>query len=116
MALRGRGRLRGLHPSVREAANWTLDVAEYYRVPITVTSGHRDWATQTRLYRDWKRGRSKWPANPPGDSSHNFGLAWDSTTTPEYQRAWNYIRRAAGFEVLDHDIIHAQLPNWRQYV
>jgi hypothetical protein len=41
---------------------------------------------------------------------------WDSVTTPEYQRWWNFVRRYAGFEVPAHDEIHAEVPNWRNYI
>jgi hypothetical protein len=63
-----------------------------------------------------KTRECRYPANRPGDSAHNFGLAWDSTVDPRYQGWWDYVRRALGFEVLENDRIHAQLPNWRRYV
>lgn len=122
----GRLKLTGLHPTVRDAASLALDVADYYGIPVTVTSGHRSWADQERLYRNYQQclatgsmGRTpdcRFPANRPGDSAHNFGLAWDSTVPDAWQDAWNYIRRAVGFEVLTNDRVHAQVPNWRWYV
>jgi hypothetical protein len=118
--------LRGLHPQVREAADWALGWAAYYSVPVTVTSTYRSWAEQRALRARWEEclrtgragqpGPCQYPANQPGDSAHNWGLAWDSTVPPEYQSWWNAVRRAAGFEVLDNDQIHAQVPQWRQYV
>lgn len=119
-------RLRGLDPNVRAAAEWTLDVASYYGVPVTVTSGFRSWEEQAQLRANYEQclatGRMGqgpdclYPANRPGDSSHNWGLSWDSTTEPRYQGWWDYVRELAGFEVLPNDRIHAQVPNWRQYV
>lgn len=121
----GRMRLAGLHPTVREHASWALQVAEYYGVPVTVTSGARSWESQNRLYRNWLQCKASgnvgktpdcmYPANPPGQSSHEYGLSWDSTTDPTYQDWWDYVRRFAGFEVLSNDRIHAQVPNWRMY-
>lgn len=118
--------LAGLDPSVRSAAEWAIWWADHYDVPVTVTSGFRDWASQRRLYDNYQSclsrgamGRTpecQYPANRPGDSSHNWGLAWDSTTDRGYQEWWNMVRRAAGFEVLPHDQIHAQVPKWRDYV
>ncbi len=118
--------LRGLQPEVRRRADWALAVAKYYSIPVTVTSAYRSWNVQARLRRNYEQcvaeGRfpsapdCKYPANRPGDSSHNWGLAWDSTTEPRYQPAWNAIRQWAGFEVLPNDQIHAQVPNWRRLV
>ena len=116
MSISGRGKLSGLHREVREAADWTLAVADHYGVPITVTSGFRSWEDQTRLYNRFRAGNSRFPANRPGDSSHNFGLAFDSTVDPSLQDWWNAVRRYVGFEVLPNDLIHAQVFNWRQHV
>ena len=118
--------LSGLNPGLRPAAQWTLDVAAHYGVPVTVTSVYRSWQSQRELYDRYRRsveagtfrrpGGVQYPANRPGDSAHNWGLAWDSTVPERYQEWWNYVRRLAGFEVLPNDVIHAQLPNWRDYV
>lgn len=112
----GRVKLSGLHPDVKRNAEWALGWAEYYGVPVTVTSGFRSWQDQERLYAEYLAGRSKFPANKPGDSAHNFGLAWDSWTPEEYRSWWQHVRQLAGFEVLPHDWIHAQVPSWRKYV
>lgn len=122
----GRLKLSGLHPEVRRAAEWALGWADFYGVPVTVTSGFRSWSEQARLRRRYERclerglfGTTRdcrFPANRPGDSSHNYGLAWDSTTEPRYQAWWNAVRRLAGFEVLPNDEVHAQVPSWRDYV
>ena len=109
-------RLSGLDPEVRSRARWALDVAEYYKVPVTVTSGFRSLRSQKLLRQRWLAGKSPWPANKPGDSGHNFGLAWDSVTEPRYQEFWNYVREYIGFEVPPNDEIHAQVPRWRQYI
>ena len=121
----GRLKLAGLDPTVRAYAEWCLEVADFYRIPVTVTSGFRSWAEQERLYTNYQQclatgsmGKTpdcQYPANAPGDSAHNFGWAWDSSVPSEWQAAWNYIRRYAGFEVLDNDVVHAQVPNWRSY-
>lgn len=112
----GTVKLAGLEPSVRAAARWALDWADFYDVPVTVTSGFRSLSEQKRLRDAWERGESRFPANRPGDSSHNFGLAFDSVTEPWAQEWWNHVRTLAGFEVLPNDLIHAQAPNWRQFV
>lgn len=122
----GLRRLSGLHPEVRDAARWALDVADYYGVDVTVTSGHRTWQEQTRLRRKYedclargifgKTAECQFPANRPGDSAHNWGLAWDSVIRDDLWQWWTYVRELAGFEVLSNDVIHAQVRNWREIV
>jgi hypothetical protein len=121
----GRMRLSGLVTPVREAASWCLEVADFYGVPVTVTSGVRSWESQNRLYRNYLQCKAAgnfgktpdcmFPANPPGQSSHEYGLSWDSVVDSRYQDWWDYVRRYAGFEVLSNDRIHAQVPEWRRY-
>lgn len=112
----GLGKLQGLHANVREGARWCLRVADKFGVPVTVTSGYRSWQQQAKLYADFVEGRSIYPANPPGESAHNYGLAWDSTVPARYQDWWTYVRRYAGFYVPANDVIHAAVPEWRRYV
>lgn len=121
----GRLKLTGLDRDVRDAAKWAVKWADYYGVPVRITSGSRSWANQKKLRKNYedclnrgefgKTARCRWPANRPGDSAHNYGWAWDSTTSPEYQSWWNHVRRMAGFEVPENDVIHAQVPDWRRY-
>ena len=121
-----RTRLAGLEPSVRAVAEWCLDVAEYYGIPVTVTSGYRSIQEQARLRTNYERcvasGRfgqgpdCKYPANRPGESAHNYGLAFDSSVPDPYWPAWDYIRQYAGLHVLPNDRPHAEYPNWRHFV
>jgi len=122
----GRMRLAGLHPQVREAAEFALAWADQFGVPIEVTSGFRSWEEQARLRRNFEQcvasGRfgqgpdCRFPANRPGDSAHNWGLAWDSSIAPELQPWWNAVRQAIGFAVPGNDQIHAEVPGWRDLV
>ena len=114
--IRGRLKLNGLHPQVKDAASWCLDVADYYGIPVTVTSGFRSWQEQEELYRKYQQGQSRFPANPPGESSHNYGLSFDSWVPDEWRAAWTWIREYIGFQVPANDWIHAQVPDWRKYV
>jgi D-alanyl-D-alanine carboxypeptidase len=121
--------LRGLHPLVRERAELALSWATYYGLTVTVTSAYRSWAEQTRLRQSYEkclaRGERvhpgnpnpecRYPANEPGDSAHNWGLAWDSWVPAEQQWTWDYLRTYAGFRVPEHDRIHAEVPNWRDH-
>lgn len=44
---------------------------------LVVTSARRSWAAQAELRRRWETGQSQIPANRPGTSLHEFGLAFD---------------------------------------
>jgi len=122
----GRLKLLGLHPDVKRNAEWALGWADFYGVPVTVTSGFRSWQEQARLRRNYEQclatGRMgqtpncRFPANAPGDSAHNFGLAWDSTVPRWAQRWWDHVRALAGFRVPPNDEVHAEVPNWRDFV
>lgn len=121
--------LAGLHPGLRPAAEWCLKAADLNKIPVTLTSVVRGWAEQTRLRAQYEaclaRGetispdnpddRCHYPANQPGDSAHNFGFAWDSWVPPEHRAAWKQIREMAGFRVPENDLVHAELPDWRNY-
>jgi len=121
--------LRGLHPEVRARADAALQWAGYYRIPVTVTSGHRTWAEQEKLRARYERclargeritpananPECRYPANEPGDSAHNWRLAWDSWVPAPYVDAWKAIRRYVGFAVPDVDVVHAEVPGWRAF-
>jgi len=107
--------LRGLDSRVRPYAEWAMQIASHYGIVPTVTSTFRSWENQQQLRARWERGESAFPANQPGDSAHNYGWAFDSVVPDSQQAMWDEIRAHVGFEVLSNDIIHAQVPNWRQY-
>lgn len=113
--------LRGLDPIVRERAEYAMQIANYYGVRPIVTSGYRSWHEQAALRDRYLRGESRFPANAPGDSAHNYGWAWDSVLPQELQNNpawadwWIAVRQYVGFEVPSNDTIHAQVPNWRAY-
>jgi hypothetical protein len=52
---------------------------------LTLTSTIRTFREQSYLYDRYKKGLSNLPANPPGFSAHEYGLAFDAVTTP---REW----------------------------
>ena len=124
--------LRGLHPGLRPNADVALQLANQYGLTPTVTSVLRDLPTQQKLFDNFNRcvqsglypsahsfaaGYScKYPANAPGDSAHNYGLAWDSWVPDDQMPLWKAIREYCGFRVPDNDLVHAELPNWRDYI
>lgn len=123
--------LRGLHPQLRPYAEYAHQVAEYYGLKPQVTSVYRGMDLQRKLRANWERcverglypsktqlqfGMScAYPANRAGDSGHNYGLAWDSWVPEGQMKDWQAIREWIGWRVPDHDQIHAELPEWRQY-
>ena len=107
--------LRGMHSQLRPAAEYAMTIARHNGLNPIVTSVYRGWAEQQRLRSRWERGESKWPANRPGDSAHNYGFAFDSWVPDAQMPMWDAIRKYVGWEVPQNDIIHAGLPNWRQY-
>lgn len=102
-----------LHPAVAAAARNALAWADYYGIDVTVTSGLRSCAEQRRLRERYEMGLSRWPANRPGDSAHQYGLAFDSTVVPSRDPDWWAIRSWIGFHVPENDRIHAEVPAWR---
>lgn len=69
--------LEGLIPELREPARALIDVAQRAGVQPRVTSTLRTATQQDRLYRRFLAGASKFPAAPPGSSSHEYGYAFD---------------------------------------
>lgn len=121
--------LAGLWEPARARAEWALSVARHFGVPVTVTSGVRDQSEQAELRRRWELcgmptscswcptlRRTVCPANRPGESSHEWGLSWDSDTEPQYREWWTYVRELAGFRVPAGDRVHAEVPGWRELV
>jgi hypothetical protein len=124
--------LSGLHPNIRDAAEQAVRWAESQGADVQVTSTYRSNVEQTRLYKNYqdcvRQGffgtdkslvpgmTCKYPANPPGLSAHEYGLAWDSWVPPELMPWWAAVRQYFGWEVTPDDPIHAQVPNWRLYV
>ena len=113
--------LRGLHPEVRERAELALQWANQFGIRPWVTSGFRSFNEQAALRRRFEAGESRFPANRPGDSAHNFGFAWDSVLpqdlrdVPAFEVWWEAVREFYGFEVPPNDTIHAQVPQWRRF-
>ncbi|HKW42522.1 MAG TPA: D-alanyl-D-alanine carboxypeptidase family protein [Gemmatimonadales bacterium] len=89
--------LRTLDARARPIAQAFVRALQRYGVNVTVTSARRDLEKQRRLYADYLAGRSKYPAAPPGKSTHGAGIAFDLHLDPPiYElagRAWE----AAGF-------------------
>lgn len=69
--------LSRLHPRLRYIARNIPRAAAAIGFNARVTSGFRSYAKQLALYNAWQRGENPYPASPPGQSSHERGLAID---------------------------------------
>jgi len=58
-------------------AKWIYSIGKFNDGKLVVTSSRRDSNKQAALYSAWQRGLSKIPANRPGTSLHEYGLAFD---------------------------------------
>lgn len=66
-----------LHPDLRPYFEYLVQVARDANLNPRVTSTYRSTADQTRLYKAYVAGKSKFPAAPPGRSLHEQGRAID---------------------------------------
>ena len=69
--------LNTLHPQLVPFARYLHAIGKQYDGRLVVTSALRDSAKQAELRRKWESGESKIPANRPGTSLHEYGLAFD---------------------------------------
>lgn len=69
--------LKTLDGRLRGAAELLFRLARYNDRTFQVTSARRSATEQARLYEKFKRGESKFPALPPGQSLHEQGRAFD---------------------------------------
>ena len=122
--------LRGLHATLRPYAEALVAYGNQLGMNVRITSVFRSLAQQQALRSNYElcvaRGRfpsndsygagmsCRWPANRAGESGHNYGVAWDSVA--EKMDDWTALRRWAGWHVPENDAIHAELPDWQQYL
>ena len=69
--------LRTLDARLSPWAKELFRIGKYYDGRLVVTSARRSRAKQAALRSAWERGESKIPANRPGTSLHEYGLAFD---------------------------------------
>lgn len=96
-------------PYAEAFVQWLVDQG----LRVTVTSARRSSGEQARLYARYKSGQSKYPAAPPGSSTHESGLAFDAVVSPpEYQtaagQAWEQMGGRWGGRF--SDAVHFEAP------
>ncbi len=85
-----RERLNGLQPETRDRAYRLFDRAEREGLGICIVSGLRTYAEQRALYAQGRTKPGKIVTNAePGESYHNFGLAFDFAVMKGGSLVWN---------------------------
>ena len=102
--------IEGLAPDF--AARFQQAAAEYKQMTgqsVRVNSAYRTYEKQAELYADWVAGRSKYPAAPPGSSSHESGRAVDvDLATAEAMDRMGILARYGLSRPVRGDPIHIQ--------
>lgn len=80
--------LRTLSPDFRPYAEQFVEWLTANGLQVSVTSARRSSGEQAKLYQRYINGQSRYPAAPPGTSTHELGYAFDAVVSPaEYQQA-----------------------------
>ena len=66
-----------LQHDARLAFRRAFEESRRQRANFIVTSTRRSFLEQLRLFTAWKLGKSRFPAAPPGQSTHQLGIAVD---------------------------------------
>lgn len=116
---RGTHRLVSLVPGVADAVRYGLAYLDAYGIEAEVTSAGRTSAEQQRLYDLYKAGRGA-PANRPGTSAHEYGLAVDIASIHgsrhQHQQYVIAVMQWLGFVApYSHEPWHFEVPEWRRY-
>ena len=73
-----------------------------------VTSTLRSTSEQRRLFDRYQRGLSKFPAAPPGQSAHEYGLAFDLTCQDQELAGRTWLEWGGFWSPADY--VHFELP------
>jgi len=66
-----------LEPCTRSWYRAALSDMRRAGVSVTTTSTRRTFSEQLRLFQEFQEGKSEFPANRPGTSTHEIGIAVD---------------------------------------
>lgn len=104
----------GLEQRLIPYADAALRMGQQLGLHPQITSVRRNWAEQEKLYHDFQHGLRQLPANPPGYSAHQYGVAWDSWVPDVELQLWNQVRGHFGWKLYPNDPVHAELPGWER--
>lgn len=78
----GAASLRSLEPNAARVFGDFVRFLEKSGLKVRITSTRRDPSEQLRLWRCYQAGLSRFPAAPPGHSTHALGIAVDLVLNP----------------------------------
>lgn len=88
--------LRTLDPRAYPLAAAFVRALQRAGISVIVTSTRRSLDEQKRLYARFKAGLSKYPAAPPGRSTHAIGAAFDLHLNPPVYEAAGRVWESLG--------------------
>jgi len=105
------GSLTDLDPELASFARDLVDAAGRAGLQPRITSTIRSHSEQRRLYNRFLAGQAGYPVAPPGQSAHEYGLAFDMVVSPmEALADVGYTWRAWGGGWNGSDAVHFELP------
>lgn len=107
-----------LEPEIQEGAYDLFRAASEAGLFPRLTSGRRTAGQQLKLWKNYLKGQSRFPALPPGLSPHEYGIAFDMVVSPfESLEDVGYTWESWGGEWGGaDDPIHFQIPNSRSFI
>jgi len=105
------GSLNDLDPELASFARDLVDAAGRAGLQPRITSTIRSHSEQRRLYNRFLAGQAGFPVAPPGQSAHEYGLAFDMVVSPmEALADVGYTWRQWGGGWNGSDAVHFELP------
>lgn len=105
------GSLSDLVEELQPFARDLVDAAGRAGLQPRVTSTIRSYSEQRRLYNRFLAGQAGYPVAPPGQSSHEYGLAFDMVVSPmEALADVGYTWQQWGGAWSGRDAVHFELP------
>jgi len=105
------GSLSDLDPELASFARDLVDAAGRAGLQPRITSTIRSHSEQRRLYNRFLAGQAGYPVAPPGQSAHEYGLAFDMVVSPmEALADVGYTWRQWGGGWNGSDAVHFELP------
>src|SRR6267143_604214 len=110
------GSLNDLDPELASFARDLVDAAGRAGLQPRITSTIRSHSEQRRLYNRFLAGQAGYPVAPPGQSAHEYGLAFDMVVSPmEALADVGYTWRQWGGGWNPTDAVHFELPGASEY-
>ena len=110
------GSLTDLVPELASFARDLVDAAGRAGLQPRITSTIRSHSEQRRLYNRFLAGQAGYPVAPPGQSAHEYGLAFDMVVSPmEALADVGFTWQQWGGRWNGSDAVHFELPgatNW----